>query len=157
MVNPHDPMPIEPILPIIVDPILPEVDNNNEVTVTEPTINDNTEVEENNGPEELPLIDPMIPLVDEPLVDPFNQDHFADADVKVYPVPSNGRVTVEYGSLIQDFGSVQMTIVSISGRIILTKTLYGEKIDLDLTGRAGIYLIRLATPAKTITKRVVIQ
>ncbi len=157
LVNPHDPMPIEPILPIIVDPILPEVDNNNEVTVTEPTINDNSEVEENNGPEELPLIDPMIPLVDEPLVDPFNQDHFADADVKVYPVPSNGRVTVEYGSLIQDFGSVQMTIVSISGRIILTKTLYGEKIDLDLTGRAGIYLIRLATPAKTITKRVVIQ
>ena len=157
LVNPHDPMPIEPILPIIVDPILPEVDNNNDVTVTEPTINDNTEVEENNGPEELPLIDPMIPFVDEPLVDPFNQDLFADVDVKVYPVPSNGRVTVEYGSLTQDFGSVQMTIVSISGRIILTKTLYGEKIDLDLSGRAGIYLIRLATPAKTITKRIVIQ
>ncbi|MBP5366849.1 MAG: T9SS type A sorting domain-containing protein [Bacteroidales bacterium] len=157
LVNPHDPMPIEPVLPIIVDPVLPEVDDNHDVTVTEPTIDDNTQADDNNGPEELPLVDPMIPLVDEPLVDPFNQDHFADSDVRVYPVPSNGRVTVEYGSLIQDFGSVQMTIVSISGRIILTKTLYGNKVDLDLTGRTGIYLIRLATPSKTITKRIMIQ
>ncbi|MBQ3619325.1 MAG: T9SS type A sorting domain-containing protein [Bacteroidales bacterium] len=28
---------------------------------------------------------------------------------------------------------------------------------LDLTGRTGIYLIRLATPSKTITKRIIIQ
>ena len=158
VVNQHDPMPMEPMLPIIEQVVLPEVDNISDVTVTEPVINDNVVVEENNNnPEELPLIEPSIPTVEEPLLDPFNQDIFVDVDVRVYPVPSNGLVTVELGSLVNDFGSVQMTLVSISGRILLTKTISDNSVVIDLTGKTGIYIIRLATPAKTITKRIIIQ
>lgn len=150
-------MPMEPMLPIIEQVVLPEVDNINDVTVTEPVIEDNVVVDDNNSPEELPLVEPAIPIVEEPLLDPFNQEIFADGEVKVYPVPSHGLVTVELGNLVNDYGSVQMTLVSISGRILFTKTINDNTVMIDLTGKPGVYIIRLATPAKTITKRILIQ
>ena len=157
VINQHDPMPMEPMLPIIEQVVLPEVDNINDVTVTEPVIEDNVVVDDNNSPEELPLVEPAIPIVEEPLLDPFNQEIFADGEVKVYPVPSHGLVTVELGNLVNDYGSVQMTLVSISGRILFTKTINDNTVMIDLTGKPGVYIIRLATPAKTITKRILIQ
>ncbi len=79
-----------------------------------------------------------------------------EIDVKVYPVPSNGPVTVELGSLIEETGSVRMTLVSVSGRVIITKNVVDDKVELNID-KAGVYILRLQTPSKTVVKRVLIQ
>ena len=79
-----------------------------------------------------------------------------EIDVKVYPVPSNGPVTVELGSLIEETGSVRMTLVSVSGRVIITKNVVDDKVELNID-KAGVYILRLQTPSKIVVKRVLIQ
>lgn len=154
IINPN-PARIEPMEPIFVDVTLPEVVDNTDVSVTQP---------DGQGNVSDPLFDNMLPLVDEPVVDESevmypipDQDLYDDLDVKVYPVPSHGPVTVEFSALTQETGTVQMTLVTISGRVIVTKTLQCNSLMLDLTGRSGVYLIRLATPSRTVTKRIIIQ
>lgn len=154
IINPN-PARIEPMEPIFVDVTLPEVVDNTDVSVTQP---------DGQGNVSDPLFDNMLPLVEEPVVDESevmypisDQDLYDDLDVKVYPVPSHGPVTVEFSALTQETGTVQMTLVTISGRVIVTKTLQCNSLMLDLTGRSGVYLIRLATPSRTVTKRIIIQ
>ena len=79
-----------------------------------------------------------------------------ETEVKVYPVPSNGPVTVVLGSLIEETGSVQMILVSVSGRVIMTKTVVDDTVELNID-KAGAYILRLQTPSKTVVKRIVIQ
>ena len=80
-----------------------------------------------------------------------------DPDVRVYPIPSNGLVTVDLGNLTEETGTVKMMLVAVSGRVIAVKDITDSTIELDLTGRPGVYILRLVTPSKTVVKRVVIQ
>ncbi len=50
---------------------------------------------------------------------------------------------------------IKMTLITGSGRILTRKTVYDDSAYLDLTSRTGIYLIRLVTTLKTITKRII--
>ena len=139
------PSDINPVLPEIIPEITPDP-----IQIPEPIVDDNAE---------MPLPDP-VQFVDndDVFVTPFGDgDIEVDEDIKIYPVPSDGRVTVDFGSLIHETGSVQMTLITGSGRILTRKTVYDDSVYLDLTGRTGIYLIRLVTPSKTITKRIIIQ
>ncbi|MBR2887606.1 MAG: T9SS type A sorting domain-containing protein, partial [Bacteroidales bacterium] len=113
--------------PVVPEPVTPEP------VVPEPDDNNNQGFE------------PIVPSLVE------------NVDVKVYPVPSNGPVNVELGSLLDETGSVQMILVNASGRVIITKTVYDDTIHLDLSHRAGVYILRLSTPSKTVVKRIIIQ
>lgn len=145
--------PVENVIPSDINPVLPDIIPEitpDPIEIQEPIVDDNAE---------MPLPDP-VQFVDndEVFVTPFGDGNMeVDEDIKIYPVPSDGRVTVDFGSLIHETGSVQMTLITGSGRILTRKTVYDDSIYLDLTGRTGIYLIRLATPSKTITKRIIIQ
>ncbi|MDD6003864.1 MAG: T9SS type A sorting domain-containing protein, partial [Bacteroidales bacterium] len=145
--------PVENVIPSDINPVLPDIIPEitpDPIEIQEPIVDDNAE---------MPLPDP-VQFVDndEVFVTPFGDGNMeVEEDIKIYPVPSDGRVTVDFGSLIHETGSVQMTLITGSGRILTRKTVYDDSIYLDLTGRTGIYLIRLATPSKTITKRIIIQ
>ena len=145
--------PVENVIPSDINPVVPDIIPEitpDPIEIQEPIVDDNAE---------MPLPDP-VQFVDndDVFVTPFGDGNIEiDEDIKIYPVPSDGRVTVDFGSLIHETGSVQMTLITGSGRILTRKTVYDDSIYLDLTGRTGIYLIRLATPSKTITKRIIIQ
>lgn len=145
--------PVENVIPSDINPVVPDIIPEitpDPIEIQEPIVDDNAE---------MPLPDP-VQFVDndDVFVTPFGDGNIEiDEDIKIYPVPSDGRVTVDFGSLIRETGSVQMTLITGSGRILTRKTVYDDSIYLDLTGRTGIYLIRLATPSKTITKRIIIQ
>ena len=78
-------------------------------------------------------------------------------DVNVYPVPSNGIFTVNLESLLYENGSVQLTIISVSGRVVVQRVVTDGKVEFDFTGRPGMYIIRLVTPSQIVTKRIVIK
>ncbi|MBO4372379.1 MAG: T9SS type A sorting domain-containing protein, partial [Bacteroidales bacterium] len=138
------PSDINPVLPEIIPEITPEP-----MEIQEPVVGEDTD---------MPQPDPVQFVENDEVFVPFSYGNIeADEDIKIYPVPSDGRVTVDFGSLIHETGSVQMTLITGSGRILTRKTVYDDSINLDLTGRTGIYLIRLVTPSKTITKRIIIQ
>ena len=77
--------------------------------------------------------------------------------MNVYPVPSYGVVTVSLGELIQETGSVKIVVASISGRVVVNKTVADDLVEIDLTGRPGVYIVRMMTLTKTIVKRIVIE
>ena len=154
IINPN-PARVEPLEPNFLDVTLPEVIDVSDFNVSQTDGQDNVSD---------PLYDNMLPLVDEPTVDEeevmypvLDQDLYDDWDVKVYPVPSHGPVSVEFSALTQESTTVQMTLVTVSGKVLMTKTLNCSSLMLDLTGRSGVYLIRLATPSRTVTKRIIIQ
>ena len=132
--------------------------------------NDNGELviggEEISEPVAPEIITPE-PVVPEPVIaepidnnqgfEPIVEAPIENVDVKVYPTPSNGPVTVELGTLLEETGSVQMILVNASGRVIMTKTVYDDTINFDLSHRTGLYILRLTTPSKTVVKRIIIQ
>ena len=154
IINPN-PARVEPLEPNFLDVTLPEVVDVSDFNVSQSDGQDNVSD---------PLYDNMLPLVDEPTVNEeevmypvLDQDLYDDWDVKVYPVPSHGPVSVEFSALTQESTTVQMTLVTVSGKVLMTKTLNCSSLMFDLTGRSGVYLIRLATPSRTVTKRIIIQ
>ena len=151
-----EPVTPEPVIvePVVVEPsvieIMPEIPQVDPVeTVAEE--NKNGDERADNSEESLALFDNLIPdnlggvIVEK------------DPDVRVYPIPSNGLVTVDLGNLTEETGTVKMMLVAVSGRVIAVKDITDSTIELDLTGRPGVYILRLVTPSKTVVKRVVIQ
>ena len=77
--------------------------------------------------------------------------------VNVYPVPSYGVVKVSLGSLVQETGSVKIIVASITGRVVINKNVSEDLVEIDLTGRPGVYIVRMMTPTSTVVKRIVIE
>mgnify|MGYP002622751766 FL=1 len=73
----------------------------------------------------------------------------ADAKVKVYPNPTEGRLTIEAEALRQ------VTVFNPMGQIVAQKETTGNQVTVDLQGvAAGLYLLRVATENGTIMKQV---
>ena len=63
--------------------------------------------------------------------------------VLVYPNPTNGFVTIEWSGMSTD---VRTRLMDMTGRLISTKDYSaGDKIELYIDGRAGIYFLELET------------
>ena len=75
----------------------------------------------------------------------------SNLQVKVYPNPTKGIVTVE-----TEAGSV-ISVFNPLGQCILQQKSTGDQTVLDLqNGAAGLYLIRIETPSGTMNKRIAI-
>ena len=139
---PEEPQEPEVINPVVINPVVPDV--------TEPGDTD---------PEVAPIPEPyengewMRPY-------PADQEEAAverDIRVSVYPVPSYGVVKVSLGSLVQETGSVKIIVASITGRVVINKNVSEDLVEIDLTGRPGVYIVRMMTPTSTVVKRIVIE
>ncbi len=74
-------------------------------------------------------------------------------NISVYPNPSNGLVTVSYGT----FEPTQIQVYDISGKLILTKeNLTTVETNLDLSSASqGIYFIKISSNDQNIVKRLI--
>ena len=157
--KPEEPVVVDPIVVIPSDPIeVPEEPVIVDPVVINPTVPDVTEPEDLQ-PEVKPLPEPFDDgeLTHLYPSDQSETDVERDIRVNVYPVPSYGVVTVSLGELIQETGSVKIVVASISGRVVVNKTVADDLVEIDLTGRPGVYIVRMMTPTKTIVKRIVIE
>gem|GEM_PF-2241261 len=139
---PQDPQEPEVINPVVINPVVPEV---NEPGDTDPEVAPIPEPYENG--------EWMRPY-------PADQEEAAverDIRVNVYPVPSYGVVKVSLGSLVQETGSVKIIVASITGRVVINKNVSEDLVEIDLTGRPGVYIVRMMTPTSTVVKRIVIE
>lgn len=157
--KPEEPVVVDPIVVIPSDPIeVPEEPVIVDPVVINPTVPDVTEPEDLQ-PEVKPLPEPFDDgeLTHLYPSDQSETDVERDIRVNVYPVPSYGVVTVSLGELINETGSVKIVVASISGRVVVNKTVADDLVEIDLTGRPGVYIVRMMTPTKTIVKRIVIE
>ncbi|MFN8393185.1 MAG: HYR domain-containing protein [Bacteroidia bacterium] len=76
--------------------------------------------------------------------------------VLLHPNPSTGRVTLSFGTTLEQ---VELQVMDITGKIIHTETASAaQRMDLNLSDRAeGVYLIRVRTAAGEETLRFVKQ
>ena len=74
-------------------------------------------------------------------------------NISVYPNPSNGLVTISYGTLEPN----QIQVYDISGKLILTKeNLNVSESNIDLsTATQGIYFIKISSENQSVVKRLV--
>jgi hypothetical protein len=81
-----------------------------------------------------------------------------DAQIKVYPNPTSGKLTIE---LLGNFNNVSVSITDILGRKILNQHIEqrtDHNINLDLNGNAnGIYVLEFTTAQGKIQKRILLR
>jgi PKD repeat protein len=80
--------------------------------------------------------------------------------VKVYPIPSKGKVTLELNT--SDIGNVQVNVTDLSGKTVYQTSIdkkglsLKESLDLSSLGK-GVYLIEIVTPKNKGIRRIVID
>ena len=80
------------------------------------------------------------------------------ADIKIYPNPANGRVTLSFPSYMTEDEGVNVEIFNILGKTVLSHHASGNQIDMDIDSLpAGIYVVRCVKDDKVISKRFVKQ
>jgi hypothetical protein len=98
--------------------------------------------------------------------DPFNAWNYcrlADAamDVQVYPNPTSGLATVEFGANAEATYSVKIS--DLAGRVMITKEVAAVKginqVEIDLSGAAkGMYLVNIiGADGVKVTKRLAVE
>jgi Secretion system C-terminal sorting domain len=80
-------------------------------------------------------------------------ESFEMSNISVYPNPSNGFVTIAYGT----FEPTQIQVYDISGKLILTKeNLNVSETNLDLSSASqGIYFIKISSENQSVVKRLI--
>ncbi len=80
-------------------------------------------------------------------------ESFEMSNISVYPNPSNGLVTITYGT----FEPTQIQVYDISGKLILTKeSLNVSETNLDLSSASqGIYFIKISSENQGVVKRLI--
>lgn len=82
---------------------------------------------------------------------PLSNEEFTSETIKIYPNPTKNSINIVG---IKEEATID--IVSLDGRKLLSKPISGiTKINLNLT--SGMYLARIKTQGKTITKKIVIH
>ncbi len=88
------------------------------------------------------------------VIDKVNEPPFAQ-DIRVYPVPSSGAVSLDLGT---DYRNMQINVRTADGRLVNS---YGtpadEHITLNIEGSAGIYFIEIISPEEKAVYKVVKQ
>jgi hypothetical protein len=75
-------------------------------------------------------------------------------DIKIFPNPSNSKVTIESG---QDISENEIAVFNILGQVIQTKIarFNDNKVEIDLTGNIpGVYFIRFENGGKLISRKI---
>ena len=83
----------------------------------------------------------------------LSNENFEMSNISVYPNPSNGLVTIAYGT----FEPTQIQVYDISGKLILTKeNLNVSETNLDLSSASqGIYFIKISSENQSVVKRLI--
>jgi PKD repeat protein len=106
-------------------------------------------VEDANGCEATDTIEVLLTL---------SAPTLTDAQIKVYPNPTSGKLTIE---LLGNFNNVSVSITDILGRKILNQHIEqrtDHNINLDLNGNAnGIYVLEFTTAQGKIQKRILLR
>lgn len=81
-------------------------------------------------------------------------DEFDKANIRVFPNPSKGNITIE----LPYQGSFKVRIISIKGNLVYEKEqYYNQKIDLVLEGESGIYLLELENNQGQVFRKKVLK
>ena len=88
------------------------------------------------------------------------KDIESDANLHIYPNPTQGFFQIEYMSLIK--GALQINITDVNGKIVYTQAVTkfeGEfKTNVDLSKQAkGVYFIEIVAEEKRQVKKVVLE
>jgi fibronectin type 3 domain-containing protein len=82
------------------------------------------------------------------------EEHPGDLDVRVYPNPSDGRVTLELNWLTRGY----VEVYSILGKKVYKTRLNSQRKILNLSHhRPGIYLIKTHASGFTFVRRIILQ
>jgi len=72
---------------------------------------------------------------------------------RIYPNPTSDNLHVSWGKVIQE-----ITILDITGKIMMQKSINSASVDLDITSfNSGIYIIQIKDDADTITAKKLIK
>lgn len=75
------------------------------------------------------------------------------SNIEIYPNPSNGKFTVDFGELnVQSY-----EIFDMSGRVIEENEINNNYYDFDLNLSAGTYFIRVISDDKVATHKIIIE
>ncbi|WP_299109030.1 GEVED domain-containing protein [uncultured Tenacibaculum sp.] len=80
-------------------------------------------------------------------------------DLKIYPIPSNGKITVDFR--LKDKEMTTFRLFDFQGRLVFTQGLPSNSSlfsqELDLKVRGGLYLLQVENAGKTITRKILIR
>ncbi|MCB8964283.1 MAG: T9SS type A sorting domain-containing protein [Bacteroidales bacterium] len=81
---------------------------------------------------------------------------FENSDIKLYPNPSNGMVSVSFA---KHYGAVSLMVMDMMGKIVYNEQLAGEGIvDLNLSHLPkGVYLVKMGVNGSEINSKLVIE
>lgn len=84
------------------------------------------------------------------------KDRLGNAQVSVYPNPTEGKVTINMTEIPAN--GITATLTTVTGAVIGNCRFKGLQHDFDLTGQpAGVYLLRLVAGDETRTWKIVKQ
>lgn len=82
---------------------------------------------------------------------------FGQANIKIYPNPTNGNLKIEFGNEVNN--EISVSVINLLGENVLQlENLSQKQIQLDLSGLVpGIYLIRIQAGNQLITRRIILD
>lgn len=86
----------------------------------------------------------------------LSSDTFNAKDYRVYPNPTNGRLTIKSG---KSLGDVMINLIDINGRQVLTKkaTLFGE-VELNVSNlKSGLYILNIQGDFINTNEKIIIN
>ena len=89
----------------------------------------------------------------------LNQDSFALEDFSVYPNPSQGEFTIQFGTATST--AVQLKVFDIRGRTLVQKNYetsgqFNQTLDLQNLA-SGVYLLEVGDGSRSMTKKIIIE
>jgi PKD repeat protein len=76
-----------------------------------------------------------------------------DTDLWIYPNPSSGKFTIDKG----DHADGILTITNVLGATVYSSLFSGEKINLELQLKAGIYFVEMKQTRHSSIRKIVVQ
>ncbi len=84
----------------------------------------------------------------------LNIDELNSWNATLYPNPSNGKVTIDWGI---DLPSVRIEVMDITGKIVQTqKNVFGSSSEMELKGLNGVYYVRVLSGEKSVVLKLVV-
>ncbi len=78
-----------------------------------------------------------------------------DTAISIYPNPIRSLLNFKIDNADVKNGKIQ--IFDITGRLIKTKSISGNTMQLYLDGPSGIYIVKITNKASSVVKRIVNQ
>jgi len=91
-------------------------------------------------------------LTDVPWSEALNTNEFNETTITVYPNPTSNNINIK--GLKED---TQVKIYDALGRLVQTKLLNSNTTTINVSKLKGIYIARITTSNKTISKRIIVK